>query len=160
MCFLLTALYRGKKDSTAKSKCKLCSRHLSLVRPSANYPLLICNDCAVSERRRLLSNNKRRRNRRRPTGRVYMSDWMECLAEHNFSCAVCQKRGRKNLTLDHIKSLGAGGTNTINNIQPLCKRCHEIKDGHKRKPLRHFKRLYRKLRYFLMQLFNQNRQMH
>jgi 5-methylcytosine-specific restriction endonuclease McrA len=32
-------------------------------------------------------------------------------------------------TMDHIKSRCDGGDNDINNLQILCKRCHELKDN-------------------------------
>lgn len=32
-------------------------------------------------------------------------------------------------TLDHIKPRSEGGTENVENIQLLCKRCHEIKDN-------------------------------
>lgn len=44
----------------------------------------------------------------------------------------CQSCGRKdNLTVDHIVQLSRGGTNNPENLQTLCKYCHEKKDNKK-----------------------------
>lgn len=45
---------------------------------------------------------------------------------------TCQSCGRKNnLTVDHIVQLSHGGTNSPENLQTLCKYCHEKKDNKK-----------------------------
>lgn len=45
---------------------------------------------------------------------------------------TCQSCGRKdNLTVDHIVQLSHGGTNNPENLQTLCKYCHEKKDNKK-----------------------------
>lgn len=129
--------------------CKLCSKDLNKVRKSVNYPTTICFDCSHAERLRVRSNNKRKRNKRNPTGRIRVSEWMLVLAQHNYSCASCQRQGRQHLTMDHVRSLVNGGTNTVDNIQPLCVQCHESKDGHKRKPWWFLRRLLRKWRSFV-----------
>lgn len=47
----------------------------------------------------------------------------------NYTCKAC---GRKdNLTVDHIVQLSCGGTNNLENLQTLCKYCHEEKDNRK-----------------------------
>lgn len=51
------------------------------------------------------------------------------LARDRYTCSSC---GRKdNLTVDHIVQLSQGGTNNIENLQTLCKYCHEKKDNRK-----------------------------
>ena len=40
------------------------------------------------------------------------------------SCMYCGDRATE---VDHIIELAAGGTNTIDNVQPLCKDCHKAK---------------------------------
>lgn len=50
-------------------------------------------------------------------------------ARDNYTCKSC---GRKdNLTVDHIVQLAHGGTNNLENLQTLCKYCHEKKDNRK-----------------------------
>lgn len=43
-------------------------------------------------------------------------------------CAQCG--ATENLQLDHIKNLARGGTDTTDNIQWLCKPCHQTKTAH------------------------------
>lgn len=114
-------------------KCKLCSKALHTNWCSSKkFRETICNSCFFAERKRIRANNKRKRNKRnRNLGRIYFSDWHNVLEKHDFSCCMCKAKGRKNITLDHIVSLKNGGTNTMDNIQPLCASCHEKKDGHK-----------------------------
>jgi 5-methylcytosine-specific restriction protein A len=40
------------------------------------------------------------------------------------ACLMCGDRATE---VDHIIELAAGGTNTIDNVQPLCKECHKAK---------------------------------
>ena len=46
-------------------------------------------------------------------------------AEHGAICAHCGVT--ENLTIDHIIPLAKGGTNDLDNLQPLCKSCNSSK---------------------------------
>ena len=54
---------------------------------------------------------------------------VECLA-HNYTTEAVE--------VDHIKPLAKGGTDALDNLQGLCKTCHDDKTvrekGHRRKP--------------------------
>lgn len=52
-----------------------------------------------------------------------VSEWMELLAEYNYSCAYCNKHFDK-LTQDHIIPLTRGGNHTKSNIVPACNSCN------------------------------------
>lgn len=52
-------------------------------------------------------------------------EWVALLAQYNGGCANCG--GNKGVVPDHITPLSRGGTNTIDNIQPLCKSCNSRK---------------------------------
>ena len=52
-------------------------------------------------------------------------EWKIIVEKHKGRCAICKKK--KKLTKDHIKPLSKGGTNTIDNIQPLCQPCNAKK---------------------------------
>ena len=54
-------------------------------------------------------------------------EWYEVLAEYNFKCAICGST--ENLTEDHIVPLSRGGSDYIENIQPLCSRCNASKNN-------------------------------
>ena len=51
------------------------------------------------------------------------------LARDSYTCRSCRRKD--NLTVDHIVQLSQGGTNNLENLQTLCKYCHEKKDNRK-----------------------------
>jgi hypothetical protein len=53
------------------------------------------------------------------------ADWNKVLKEHNNACAKCGST--ENLTIDHKYPVSKKGTNTPDNIQPLCKSCNSRK---------------------------------
>ena len=62
-----------------------------------------------------------------PKGRI-MDLIKEYLCRRGKTCAICQKTcNRKELTLDHRKPTSKGGTDRIENIQLLCRRCLPLK---------------------------------
>ena len=52
-------------------------------------------------------------------------EWKLLKEKYGNICLCCRKK--KKLTIDHIIPLSKGGTNYINNIQPLCKSCNSSK---------------------------------
>lgn len=62
------------------------------------------------------------------TGHFTEEEWRAKKKEFRDRCALC--RGKKKLTVDHIVSLFAGGSNYIENIQPLCRECNSRKWAH------------------------------
>lgn len=57
-------------------------------------------------------------------------DWCKVKALYNFTCPRCH-RPEPIITLsqDHIQPLSQGGTDNIDNIQPLCRSCNSIKNA-------------------------------
>jgi 5-methylcytosine-specific restriction endonuclease McrA len=52
-------------------------------------------------------------------------EWETLKAQYNWTCPWCGKSEPKiKLTEDHIIPLSRGGSNNIENIQPLCKSCN------------------------------------
>ena len=51
------------------------------------------------------------------------------LVRDNYTCRSCRRKD--NLTVDHIVQLSKGGTNSMENLQTLCRYCHEKKDNRK-----------------------------
>jgi 5-methylcytosine-specific restriction endonuclease McrA len=59
-------------------------------------------------------------------GTIKRGEWLELCEKFGNQCLRCGARGVK-LTLDHIVPLSKGGSNTIDNAQPLCKSCNSRK---------------------------------
>lgn len=54
-------------------------------------------------------------------------EWERLLAQYNWTCPCCKKSDVK-LTKDHIIPVVSGGSNNIQNIQPLCAPCNSRKN--------------------------------
>lgn len=134
-----------KKEYT----CQLCFRDKRKTNAAPQFSEHVCWECWNSERLRLRSNNRSKRNKRYPTGRISTRQWLTVLEASKWGCIVCGVRGRHKLTLDHIQPINSGGTNTHDNIQPLCVPCHEKKDGYQRRPLWWIRRILRKWRRYV-----------
>jgi len=142
--------------SNPKTCCRLCFRKLVVRhrfrKPSKSFPE-ICHECSLDEGARIRYNNRHKRNRRKPTGKLTVQGWLEALKLHAWACVSCGRHGRHQLSIDHIEALTDGGTNTIDNIQPLCLKCHAKKDGHSKKFFSKFKRRYREFRIYIWHNF-------
>lgn len=70
---------------------------------------------------------QRRRARKKGNGgNITTQEWKFILDKYAHKCLRCGKSDVK-LTMDHIKPLALGGTNTIDNVQPLCVSCNSWK---------------------------------
>lgn len=74
------------------------------------------------------SNNKRNRNKRilNKNGSFHtFGEWENLKAQYNWTCPCCKKSEPEiKLTEDHIVPLSKGGSDNIENIQPLCRHCN------------------------------------
>jgi 5-methylcytosine-specific restriction endonuclease McrA len=70
-----------------------------------------------------------KQNRRaRSKGRFTANEWKELKAVYNYRCLCCGEiEPRILLSVDHVIPLVKGGSNTIDNIQPLCVSCNSKK---------------------------------
>lgn len=59
------------------------------------------------------------------TGSHTPAEWEALKIKHNDLCAACKKENP--LTKDHIVPLSLGGSDLIENIQPLCRSCNSRK---------------------------------
>jgi 5-methylcytosine-specific restriction endonuclease McrA len=75
--------------------------------------------------RRLVNNHNYRARRRGAIGKFTLVEWNELLSQYDGKCLCCQTTEK--LTVDHVIPLSDHGSNTINNIQPLCRSCNSSK---------------------------------
>ncbi len=72
----------------------------------------------------------RRARKRQAEGTYTLAEWEALKAQHNYTCLCCgRKEPEIKLTVDHIIPLVQDGTNSIDNIQPLCLSCNSSKQA-------------------------------
>lgn len=75
-----------------------------------------------------LYTNNRRARKLFAKGSHTDAEWQALKAKYNFKCLCCGKQEPEiKLTRDHVRPLILGGSDSINNIQPLCARCNSKK---------------------------------
>ena len=77
-------------------------------------------------RQQWVVNKQRRRARiRGAKGNFTVGEWELLKKQYNYTCPACgRKEPEIKLTPDHIIPLSRGGSNNIENIQPLCINCN------------------------------------
>lgn len=76
-----------------------------------------------------ITNHKRQYKRRatlKDMGSFTIDEWTTLINKYKNMCLCC-KRTDVEITADHIIPLSKGGSNTIDNIQPLCRSCNSSK---------------------------------
>lgn len=75
-----------------------------------------------------LYTNNRRARKLFAKGSHTDEEWQVLKAKYNFKCLCCGKQEPEiKLTRDHIRPLILGGSDSIDNIQPLCAKCNSKK---------------------------------
>ncbi len=78
--------------------------------------------------RKLHLNLQRRARKMNAEGSHTQEEWELLKNQYNYTCPACKNKEPKiKLTEDHIIPLIKGGSDNIENIQPLCKSCNSIK---------------------------------
>lgn len=77
---------------------------------------------------RALHARNRRARERQTIGNITSRQWEALKAKYAYRCLCCQRKEPEiKLTIDHVVPICKGGTNSIENIQPLCFSCNASK---------------------------------
>ncbi len=69
--------------------------------------------------------NNRRARKQQAGGSFTSKEWLELCIRYHYTCLCCKRREPGiTLTVDHVIPLSKGGSNSIENIQPLCLECN------------------------------------
>lgn len=139
--------FYNKAPGRLTSRCKLCHNAKSLQRYAANRAAIIVSQTAYNkanphvgkaarkryrqrypDRQRARMRNKKHRQRarlRNLTEHHTETEWQAVLDRFGRQCLRCG--WPSDLVRDHVVPLACGGSNTADNLQPLCTRCNEWK---------------------------------
>lgn len=70
-------------------------------------------------------NNNRRASQNGNAGTFTQKEWLDILDRYGHKCLSCGTKSR--IAVDHVIPLSRGGTNTADNLQPLCRTCNSTK---------------------------------
>lgn len=117
----------GKNHSmehTEKIRQKQIGRKAS-EETKAKMRLAASKKSKMSKEERSWCKNKRNRMKRSNGGQHTYAEWYNLKAQYNWTCPCCKKvEPEIKLTEDHIIPVSKGGSDNIDNIQPLCLPCN------------------------------------
>lgn len=130
ICKPRSEYYRHRKKTRVgvTPVCKKCWNERSRKRHEQNYSKERerVKYTKQKEKGNKLQNAKRRRARILGAGGSHtIGEWEALKAQHNWTCPCCSKvEPEVKLEADHVIPISKGGSDNIENIQPLCRRCN------------------------------------
>lgn len=120
------ARYQEKAEDFRQQKREYYQQNVASIRAAkrehrkTNPSFYSASDKAHAARRRAL--------KMQADGDFSPQEWLDLKRRYNFTCLCCGKKEPEiRLTADHVIPLTGGGTNSIDNIQPLCFSCNSQK---------------------------------
>ena len=115
-------LYRQSEKGKANHK-----RHSQTEKGKAGIRRASTRYCQ-SDYGRIKNKERQYIRRHNDSGPIDQRAWNEKMQTLGHVCQICQKKlDSKSVTIDHIFPVSKGGTNRIDNLQPLCKPCNSRK---------------------------------
>lgn len=83
----------------------------------------------IAKKKRYFNNSIRSFKIKGSRGKFTMEQWEALKSKYSYMCLCCKRfEPDIKLTIDHVVPIIMGGSNNINNIQPLCINCNSAKN--------------------------------
>lgn len=119
----------GKKTSyMTNTYCRTCYIQIMKSKTGENHPRWIGEEKRLENKRH--NQNQYKRKKRGASGKFSVNDWNNLKEKYDYMCLCCKKHEPEiKLEADHIIPISKGGSNYIENIQPLCRSCNARKSA-------------------------------
>lgn len=119
----------GKKTSyITNTYCRPCYIEIMKSHTGENHPRWVGKEKKLENKRHNQAQYKRKK--RGAEGKFSVKDWNDLKKKYGYMCLCCKRcEPLISLEADHIIPISKGGSNYIENIQPLCRSCNARKSA-------------------------------